>query len=102
MAVLLVCPAVAFLYWLDTHGELEPLSDTDLRRTELTTTIRPSSTDPGPLRSGSRQQYRRSEPLVPPGRTSRSLRVRESFLPQARQAAVKSCFRYSMTKTRLA
>lgn len=66
------------------------------------TTIRPSSTDPGPLRSGSRQQYRRSEPLVPPGRTSRSLRVRESFLPQARQAAVKSCFRYSMTKTRLA
>ncbi|MFG2095650.1 cytochrome d ubiquinol oxidase subunit II [Streptomyces sp. NPDC048612] len=34
VAVVLVCPAVAFLYWLDTHGALEPLSDTDLRRAE--------------------------------------------------------------------
>jgi cytochrome d ubiquinol oxidase subunit II len=32
VAVLLVFPAVAFLYWLDTHGELESLTDADLRR----------------------------------------------------------------------
>ncbi|MGX1130664.1 cytochrome d ubiquinol oxidase subunit II [Streptomyces glaucescens] len=32
VAVLLVFPAVAFLYWLDTHGELESLADADLRR----------------------------------------------------------------------
>ncbi|MER6997194.1 cytochrome d ubiquinol oxidase subunit II [Streptomyces sp. NPDC000410] len=32
VAVLLVGPAVAFLYWLDTHGELEALTDADLRR----------------------------------------------------------------------
>ncbi|MFF3325648.1 cytochrome d ubiquinol oxidase subunit II [Streptomyces sp. NPDC002889] len=32
VAVLLVIPAVVFLYWLDTHGELEELTDTDLRR----------------------------------------------------------------------
>jgi cytochrome d ubiquinol oxidase subunit II len=32
VAVLLVGPAVFLLYWLDTHGELEPLTDADLRR----------------------------------------------------------------------
>ncbi|MFF3686283.1 cytochrome d ubiquinol oxidase subunit II [Streptomyces sp. NPDC002187] len=32
VAVLLVGPAVALLYWLDTHGELEPLTDADLTR----------------------------------------------------------------------
>ncbi|MGG7575661.1 cytochrome d ubiquinol oxidase subunit II [Streptomyces sirii] len=31
VAVALVFPAVALLYWLDTHGELEALSDADLR-----------------------------------------------------------------------
>ncbi len=31
VAVVLVVPAVALLYWLDTHGELEALSDADLR-----------------------------------------------------------------------
>ncbi|MER6199758.1 cytochrome d ubiquinol oxidase subunit II [Streptomyces sp. NPDC001586] len=33
VALLFVAPAVFFLYWLDTHGELEPLTDSDLRRT---------------------------------------------------------------------
>ncbi|MFI8504584.1 cytochrome d ubiquinol oxidase subunit II [Streptomyces sp. NPDC085524] len=33
VSLLLVAPAVFFLYWLDTHGELEPLTDSDLRRT---------------------------------------------------------------------
>ncbi|UUU38818.1 cytochrome d ubiquinol oxidase subunit II [Streptomyces sp. NBC_00162] len=33
VALLLVAPAVFFLYWLDTHGELEPLTESDLRRT---------------------------------------------------------------------
>ncbi|MFF5448774.1 cytochrome d ubiquinol oxidase subunit II [Streptomyces sp. NPDC012888] len=33
VALLLVGPAVALLYWLDTRGELEPLADSDLRRT---------------------------------------------------------------------
>ncbi|MER6570105.1 hypothetical protein ABT288_28945 [Streptomyces sp. NPDC001093] len=28
----LVIPAVALLYWVDTHGELEGLTDADLRR----------------------------------------------------------------------
>ncbi|MER6348885.1 cytochrome d ubiquinol oxidase subunit II [Streptomyces sp. NPDC001595] len=32
VAVLLIFPAVALLYWLDTRGELEPLTDADLRR----------------------------------------------------------------------
>lgn len=32
VAVLLVAPAVFFLYWMDTHGELEPLAESDLRR----------------------------------------------------------------------
>nr|WP_150133861.1 cytochrome d ubiquinol oxidase subunit II [Streptomyces hyaluromycini] len=32
IAVVLIVPAVAFLYWLDTHGELESLTDADLRR----------------------------------------------------------------------
>ncbi|WFB10380.1 cytochrome d ubiquinol oxidase subunit II [Streptomyces sp. LX-29] len=32
VAVVLVFPAVALLYWLDTHGELEALTDDDLRR----------------------------------------------------------------------
>ncbi|MFJ3202578.1 cytochrome d ubiquinol oxidase subunit II [Streptomyces sp. NPDC086989] len=32
VAAVLVFPAVAFLYRLDTRGELEPLTDTDLRR----------------------------------------------------------------------
>ncbi|MEU5209116.1 cytochrome d ubiquinol oxidase subunit II [Streptomyces sp. NPDC020742] len=32
VAVVLVLPAVALLYWLDTHGELESLTDADLRR----------------------------------------------------------------------
>ncbi|WP_030154208.1 cytochrome d ubiquinol oxidase subunit II [Streptomyces sp. NRRL S-244] len=32
VAVLLVAPAVFFLYWMDTHGELEPLTESDLRR----------------------------------------------------------------------
>ncbi|MFF5147302.1 cytochrome d ubiquinol oxidase subunit II [Streptomyces sp. NPDC013157] len=31
VAVVLVVPAVVFLYWLDTQGELESLTDTDLR-----------------------------------------------------------------------
>ncbi|MFG2963249.1 cytochrome d ubiquinol oxidase subunit II [Streptomyces sp. NPDC048288] len=34
VALVFVVPAVAFLYWLDTHGELEGLTDTDLRRPE--------------------------------------------------------------------
>ncbi|MFC4608619.1 cytochrome d ubiquinol oxidase subunit II [Streptomyces maoxianensis] len=33
VAVVLVGPAVVLLYWLDTHGELEPLTDADLQRT---------------------------------------------------------------------
>ncbi|MFD7100168.1 hypothetical protein ACFWA0_35745, partial [Streptomyces xanthophaeus] len=33
VALLLVAPAVFLLYWLDTHGELEPLTDSDLRPT---------------------------------------------------------------------
>ncbi|MFF4287342.1 cytochrome d ubiquinol oxidase subunit II [Streptomyces sp. NPDC001633] len=33
VAVVLIVPAVALLYWLDTHGELEGLTDADLRRT---------------------------------------------------------------------
>ncbi|MGW6939338.1 cytochrome d ubiquinol oxidase subunit II [Streptomyces xanthophaeus] len=33
VALLLVAPAVFLLYWLDTHGELEPLTDSDLRHT---------------------------------------------------------------------
>ncbi|MGW7440301.1 cytochrome d ubiquinol oxidase subunit II [Streptomyces sp. NPDC054849] len=36
VALLLIAPAVFLLYWLDTHGELEPLTDSDLRRTGLT------------------------------------------------------------------
>jgi cytochrome bd ubiquinol oxidase subunit II len=32
VAVVFVIPAVALLYWLDTHGELEGLTDADLRR----------------------------------------------------------------------
>ncbi|MBT2389203.1 cytochrome d ubiquinol oxidase subunit II [Streptomyces sp. ISL-1] len=32
VAVVLVGPAVVLLYWLDTHGELEPLTDADLQR----------------------------------------------------------------------
>ncbi|MFE1442236.1 cytochrome d ubiquinol oxidase subunit II [Streptomyces sp. NPDC058739] len=32
VALVLVMPAVALLYWLDTHGELEGLTDADLRR----------------------------------------------------------------------
>ncbi|MEU6473463.1 hypothetical protein ABZ927_07970 [Streptomyces massasporeus] len=32
VAVLLVFPAIALLYRLDTHGELESLTDADLRR----------------------------------------------------------------------
>ncbi|WP_432188685.1 cytochrome d ubiquinol oxidase subunit II [Streptomyces sp. Tue6028] len=32
VAVLLIIPAVALLYWLDTQGELEGLTDADLRR----------------------------------------------------------------------
>ncbi len=32
VAAVLVFPAVALLYWLDTRGELEPLTDADLRR----------------------------------------------------------------------
>jgi cytochrome bd ubiquinol oxidase subunit II len=31
VAVVLVVPAVVLLYWLDTHGELEGLTDADLR-----------------------------------------------------------------------
>ncbi len=33
VALLLVAPAVFLLYWLDTHGELESLTESDLRRT---------------------------------------------------------------------
>ncbi|MET9609298.1 cytochrome d ubiquinol oxidase subunit II [Streptomyces sp. NPDC006512] len=33
VALLLVAPAVFLLYWMDTHGELESLTDSDLRRT---------------------------------------------------------------------
>ncbi|MCT4353957.1 cytochrome d ubiquinol oxidase subunit II [Streptomyces sp. Je 1-79] len=32
VALVLVVPAVVLLYWLDTHGELEELTDADLRR----------------------------------------------------------------------
>ncbi|MFJ9564560.1 cytochrome d ubiquinol oxidase subunit II [Streptomyces fuscichromogenes] len=32
VALVLIVPAVALLYWLDTHGELEGLTDADLRR----------------------------------------------------------------------
>lgn len=32
VALVLVMPLVALLYWLDTHGELEGLTDADLRR----------------------------------------------------------------------
>ncbi|MFK4144868.1 cytochrome d ubiquinol oxidase subunit II [Streptomyces sp. NPDC004065] len=32
VALVLVVPAVALLYWLDTHGELQGLTDADLRR----------------------------------------------------------------------
>jgi len=32
VAVVFVIPAVALLYWMDTHGELEGLTDADLRR----------------------------------------------------------------------
>ncbi|MFD8544882.1 cytochrome d ubiquinol oxidase subunit II [Streptomyces sp. NPDC059649] len=32
VAVVLIVPAVALLYWLDTRGELESLTDADLRR----------------------------------------------------------------------
>ncbi|MFJ8031682.1 cytochrome d ubiquinol oxidase subunit II [Streptomyces sp. NPDC096032] len=32
VALVLVIPAVVLLYWLDTHGELESLTDADLRR----------------------------------------------------------------------
>lgn len=32
VAVVLIVPAVVLLYWLDTHGELEGLTDADLRR----------------------------------------------------------------------
>ncbi|MEU0370686.1 cytochrome d ubiquinol oxidase subunit II [Streptomyces sp. NPDC006283] len=32
VAVVIVFPAVALLYWLDTHGELDELSDADLSR----------------------------------------------------------------------
>ncbi|MCX5367209.1 cytochrome d ubiquinol oxidase subunit II [Streptomyces sp. NBC_00124] len=32
IAVVVVLPAVALLYWLDTHGELEELTDAELRR----------------------------------------------------------------------
>ncbi|MFJ9870429.1 cytochrome d ubiquinol oxidase subunit II [Streptomyces sp. NPDC101165] len=32
VAVVLVFPAVALLYWLDTHGELEGLTDAELQR----------------------------------------------------------------------
>ncbi|MEU9304878.1 cytochrome d ubiquinol oxidase subunit II [Streptomyces sp. NPDC048269] len=39
VALLLIVPAVFFLYWLDTHGELEPLTDSDLQR------IRPTRGD---------------------------------------------------------
>ncbi|MFR9797147.1 cytochrome d ubiquinol oxidase subunit II [Streptomyces sp. MS06] len=34
VALVLVVPAVALLYWLDTHGELESLSDAELRPTD--------------------------------------------------------------------
>ncbi|WP_333774297.1 cytochrome d ubiquinol oxidase subunit II [Streptomyces sp. IBSBF 3136] len=33
VALVLIVPAVAVLYWLDTHGELEGLTDAELRRT---------------------------------------------------------------------
>lgn len=36
VAVVFVIPAVALLYWLDTHGELEGLTDADLRRGGVT------------------------------------------------------------------
>ncbi|MEV7374710.1 cytochrome d ubiquinol oxidase subunit II [Streptomyces sp. NPDC090301] len=32
VALVLVVPAVVLLYWLDTHGELEELTDTELRK----------------------------------------------------------------------
>ncbi|MDQ1042314.1 cytochrome d ubiquinol oxidase subunit II [Streptomyces sp. V4I2] len=32
VALVLVVPAVVLLYWLDTHGELEALTDADLRK----------------------------------------------------------------------
>lgn len=32
VALVVVMPAVALLYWLDTHGELEELTEAELRR----------------------------------------------------------------------
>ncbi|MEU3479768.1 cytochrome d ubiquinol oxidase subunit II [Streptomyces sp. NPDC033753] len=37
VALVLVVPAVVFLYWLDAHGELEELTEADLRREGGTT-----------------------------------------------------------------
>ncbi|MBP2586740.1 cytochrome d ubiquinol oxidase subunit II [Streptomyces sp. PvR006] len=37
VALVLVVPAVVLLYWLDTHGELEELTDTELRKGSGTT-----------------------------------------------------------------
>ncbi|MEV8623709.1 cytochrome d ubiquinol oxidase subunit II [Streptomyces sp. NBC_01268] len=37
VALLLVVPAVVLLYWLDTHGELEELTDAELRKGSGTT-----------------------------------------------------------------
>lgn len=36
VALLLIAPAVFLLYWMDTHGELEPLTDSDLRQSDPT------------------------------------------------------------------
>ncbi|MGW7576990.1 cytochrome d ubiquinol oxidase subunit II [Streptomyces sp. NPDC054765] len=64
VAAVIVCPAVAFLYWLDTHGELEPLSDADLhgndaRRTE------PGRDDPPGRGRGHRKAPGRGGPPDP-------------------------------------
>ncbi|MFJ5829202.1 cytochrome d ubiquinol oxidase subunit II [Streptomyces sp. NPDC093089] len=37
VALVVVMPAVVLLYWLDTHGELEELTDTELRKGSGTT-----------------------------------------------------------------
>ncbi|MEV6394624.1 cytochrome d ubiquinol oxidase subunit II [Streptomyces sp. NPDC051907] len=43
VAAVIVFPAVGLLYWLDTHGELEELSDTDLRRSSADRDAAPGS-----------------------------------------------------------
>ncbi|MGW7486561.1 cytochrome d ubiquinol oxidase subunit II [Streptomyces sp. NPDC054786] len=64
VAVVLVCPAVAFLYWLDTHGELEPLSGTDLHQPDLYRT-EPGRDDPPLAEHGGTHDPGSGEPKDP-------------------------------------